>query len=869
MRVLLLFALNFCCICLSAQPGPTWEELNAKTLDDYKKGAYHESVRMADLALAAAEQERGLLSEQYITSLENKSHALSAIGNYLQSVKLSRKAAQLSFSLYTKPHLMQIETLHGLAKTQLDLGQYDSSEYSLKQAHLVFVLLPKDNKVHYDSAIWHISDLWVKVNALEATLYHRKGQIDKAIEIMEEQLRWLQDIYPDSYEKLDDYQTTLNNLGTYYNEIGQLEKSKIYALQYLSLLTKYDDKPIDKINAWQNLGSLYRSLENYDSALYYLNTAISEIEQDGLEKSKLYVILLNNLGTLYLDLDQTGLAVSLLNKSKELQDNKGALDSRVYKNTLYNLAEAFRWSGEYQEADSLYSELIKLIIDDVDHNFTYLSDVEKLSFYKSQLQFINDYKSFSLEISGLLNLQDSDDPYINPAVAGNLYNLQLSTKAIILNATKRMRNTILNGGDTSLIAAYVHWELAKNQLANQINNQLANPQSIDSLESTVELYEKWLINHSANFRKGFQREEISWRDVQRKLKEGEAAVELIRLVDGLAYAAVIVTPQTVEQPVISLIIGKNRKFLEDEFYANYRNSIAYQQKDTVSYGVFWKPIFQALKTNLGEAPREIYLSNDGIYNQINLNTLYNPATGNYVLDETNIHLITNTKELLTTRNEVDQNKTVMLFGNPEFTSHAEKGYSFTPLPGAADEVKSINDIMKSAEWQTETFIGAEASEHKINNINQPGILHIASHGYFKPNNELTNSNINQMLNSGIVLSANGEFEDGLLTAYEVMTHDYDATQLVVLSACETGLGTLNYGEGVYGLQRALRVAGTSNIIMSLWKVDDEATKLLMTQFYKYLTQGNDIRAAFVKAQQNIRDIYPDPYYWGAFILAGT
>ncbi|HYG18746.1 MAG TPA: CHAT domain-containing protein, partial [Ohtaekwangia sp.] len=112
-------------------------------------------------------------------------------------------------------------------------------------------------------------------------------------------------------------------------------------------------------------------------------------------------------------------------------------------------------------------------------------------------------------------------------------------------------------------------------------------------------------------------------------------------------------------------------------------------------------------------------------------------------------------------------------------------------------------------------------------------------------------------------------DDGILSAFEALSLNLDSTQLVVLSACETGLGTFHPGEGVYGLQRSLMAAGAENVLMSLWKVDDFATQALMTSFYQeWLQSPQDIRSAFRQAQRNIRKIRPQPYYWGAFVLSG-
>jgi CHAT domain-containing protein len=112
----------------------------------------------------------------------------------------------------------------------------------------------------------------------------------------------------------------------------------------------------------------------------------------------------------------------------------------------------------------------------------------------------------------------------------------------------------------------------------------------------------------------------------------------------------------------------------------------------------------------------------------------------------------------------------------------------------------------------------------------------------------------------------GTSENGILTAYEVMNLLLDNTEIVVVSACETGLGDVKNGEGVYGLQRAFQVAGSKAIIMSLWKVNDAATQELMSGFYKHFALTNNKQTAFKKAQLELKTKFKDPYFWGAFVM---
>lgn len=109
-------------------------------------------------------------------------------------------------------------------------------------------------------------------------------------------------------------------------------------------------------------------------------------------------------------------------------------------------------------------------------------------------------------------------------------------------------------------------------------------------------------------------------------------------------------------------------------------------------------------------------------------------------------------------------------------------------------------------------------------------------------------------------------EDGVLTADEISRMDLSKTKLVVLSACETGKGKVDPIDGVYGLQRAFKMAGAGTIVMSLWKVQDDTTSLIMTRFYSYLTDGIERHQALWKAMMDVKEKFPDPYYWAGFVM---
>lgn len=864
--------------------GQDWNSLNQKALDLYQKGKYSQAIKFADEALNAAKSEFGVNSEEYLSSLTNKAYAQYYSGEYQPALKNFLLLANISTRLYQLPHVAQMQAMIEVSKAYMNLAQYDSAEYYLDIGKNIYFNIPKTNKEHYDSAIVEIFDSSLKLSATEASLMHKKGQLTRAITVLLELSYSVQQVYPDTYTEMADYRTIVNNLTTYYNEGLFLSQAKKYALEYYDLVQDESD-PFNRIYAFQNLGSIYRNLESYDSAEYYWRQGLKLVNRSNYKETYIHTVLLNNLGELYAELETYDSAIKVLLKSLSIQMSNESVSPPLFRTTRFNLAECYHWNGEYATADSIYEDLVEEWITEIIDNFSYLSDNEKMSFYKNQQYFLDHYRSFALEITGILPIQESEEPYIDSQVPGKLYDLQLTTKAIILNASKKMRTRILNSGNSELANNYRIWEEQKYLLANALISAERSEKELQIMQKSLDDMERYLIRNSNSFKSGFKFERVNWKQIQQKLGPGEAAVEMVRLIDGLIYGALILTPETTDQPILTLVMSTRSKHLERQFYQNYYNSIVYKIEDSLSYKTYWQPIMDTLINAMHDKkiPNKIYFSNDGIYNRINPNTLKNPSSGNYVIDETEVILLTNTREILEPKKKIQPaEKWATLVGRPKFSlsdsdttagsGRSARGEVFQDLPGTGKEVEAIDQLLKQSEWKTQVLTGADASEHELRKIEQAHVLHIASHGYFDPKVEDEQNSLAEiMIGSGIALAGVNdpvtENGDGLLSAFEMIAMDLDSTELVILSACETGKGASN-GEGVYGLQRALKVAGAQHMIMSLWKVDDTATQELMTEFYKQWTLNNDLRKGFLEAQKKLRERYPDPYYWGAFVLAG-
>ena len=415
--------------------------------------------------------------------------------------------------------------------------------------------------------------------------------------------------------------------------------------------------------------------------------------------------------------------------------------------------------------------------------------------------------------------------------------------------------------------------------------------------------EKELSLKSTLFASEFEKKQIKWTDVQSTLAENEAAIEIIRIRknlknDSILYASLIVEPTVGVSP--KLVLLSNGDVLEDKGFKTYKNSIVYKIDDRKSYDLFWKDINDALPKNT----KNIFLSADGVYNKVNIATLYDTGKKEYVIEKYSLRLLSNTRELVEKSDEPNPNNTAQIFGYPAYNLNnvvtADAGgvadsegmrYSFgdnvSELPGTLVELNNITAIMDQKAWEYNSFTRDKANEVNIKKLQSPKIFHVATHGFFLediPVSEDENAGtasrsqrFNPLMRSGLLFAGSENTirdedipgdEDGILTAYEAMNLNLDNTDIVIMSACETGLGEVKNGEGVYGLQRAFIVAGAQNLIMSLWKVNDETTQLLMSEFYNQWFSGKSKTDAFNEAILKVKKDFAKPYYWGAFVILG-
>ena len=789
-----------------------------------------------------------------------------------------KKSESLALSVIAKSSgqpVLLAEASFQLARLRQQMGKYKEAELNFKEAIEGYKRLQSPElKQVYNSF---------------ATFYMTLGNYGAAEKIY-------LDLLNDSQTSAGLLLAVKQNLAAIYQQTLRYEEAERLLNEVLEADKKtIGEKHPDFAISLQNLAALYQVMGNFEKAKALYVQAMEVDSQNGGNQTLSYANKMANLGTIYQETNEPQKARMMLESALKIRETMLGKDHPDYMYTLYNLAALNQGLGEYVAAAPLYKQVSVFYLKQIKELFPALSDYEKTAYFNKVSKVINDYEEFVIQYQQKDNMALSE-----------LFDFRLETKALLLNASTKVRNTILNSGNPDLIAKFTEWLQHKEKLAHLASLTLEEKKSqqkvIDENQEKANELEKWLSTQSELFAGEFNKQPITWQDIRRALKPGEAAIEMIRISpskDSAMYAALILRP---EQAAPSLLVFANGNKMEGRQFSYYSNTMRFAIDNRISYQLYWQPFETFLKD-----VTTVYFSADGVYNKINPLTLYDGQKNQYLIDRLTVRLLSNIRELLQVPEALALKPSASLFGYPDFRS-AQRLPDQTnavvarntaasqivrngvaDLPGTKEEVISIEQILKKNQWSVTSNLYKEASEEKLKGISSPDILHIATHGFFIPEKEnettivyskdISLASDNPLTRSGLLLAGveknikgtttnQPEEEDGILTALEVMNLNLDHTDLVVLSACETGSGEIRNGEGVYGLQRAFLVSGANNLIMSLWKVNDEATQELMIGFYTHLLSAKDKSVAFHQAQLELKKKYESPFYWGAFVLIG-
>lgn len=814
-----------------------------------------------------------------VTPVAQNTIALKLAAVY-QSVGDWKKSEALFESVVKKSNNLpdvQAEGFYQLARLRQQMGKYKEAEINYQEALAADKRLrsPELNQV-YNSF---------------ATFYIALGNYSAAESIY-------QDLLNDPQTSSSLINAVKQNLAAIYQQTLRYDKAELLLKEVLDSDRKIiGEKHQDFAISLQNLAALYQMRGHFEKARELYLQALEVDKLNGGDQTLSYANKAANLGTVYQEIGDTNKALQLLESALKIRERILGKDHPDYMYTIYNLSVLKKGLGEFVAAAPLFHQVSDFYLKQIKEIFPSLSDFEKTAYLNKINKVIDDYEEF------VVRYQQND-----PVALSQLFNFRLETKALLLNASVKVRNTILASGNIDLQTKFGEWLQLKEKLARFVSMTLEEKQGqqkvIEESQQKANQLEKWLSSQSEVFEGEFTKQPITWQEVKKALRPGEAAIEMIRLSlekDSVIYAALVLRP---ELPGPVLMTFRNGKSMEEREFSYYTNTIRFHITNDRSYALYWQPI-EILLRNV----TTVYFSADGVYNKINPLTLYDAQKNQYLLDRVTVRLLSNLREITTTPRTLSSTPSASLFGFPDFRSNKALSavnvgaltrntaiseivkHGVADLPGTKEEVLNIETLLKKNHWIVNSYLNKEASEDKVKSIRSPDILHIATHGFFIPENEgdapivySKNGSLsfdNPLTRSGLLLAGVEKNltdesstpdalpeEDGILTALEVMNLNLDHTDLVILSACETGAGKIRNGEGVYGLQRAFLVSGANNLVMSLWKVSDEATEELMIGFYTNYLVSKDKVAAFRQAQLDLKKKYDAPFYWGAFVLIG-
>jgi CHAT domain-containing protein/Tfp pilus assembly protein PilF len=858
------------------------------------EGKYAEAEELYRKALKINEKKQGKTHPDVANILSNIGVVYHKQAKDIEAEQLFIKALKIFEDTYGNNHWKVTNVMNNLAAVYLVEGKYHEAEVLARK---VLAILEKNNGPENPEVAFPLNSL--------ARVYELQGNYTETEKIYKRVLRINEKTYTENHPEVA---TTLHNISALYFLTKRYAEADSVARKSLAIYEKVlgPEHPL-LVSTLDNLANIFMVQKKFGEAETLCNRAISiGLKSFGQDHPWIGMSYLN-LGKIYEKMNKYEESSRFYEKSLNIYEkSRGEYHPDMVK-PLINLARVYVFLEKFTESEILFRKANMNQLAQIDRYFPGMSENEKEKFY-SVLK--NNFELFTDFAIRRMNK--------NPEIINDLLNLQLSTKALILNSTNKVRKRILNGNDEELKNKYKKWIYLKefiNRSSSLTQDRLQRRNiNLDSLEKTANEIEKELSEKSEIFAKEFDKKRTTWKELQSKLKDNEAALEIIRyrlhereFTDSVLYAVIILTKKMKNHPeIVILNDGKN---MEGSYLQAYLGML--QLEDRASYNHYFSKIENALPANISK----IYLSPDGVYNRINLLTLKKP-NGKYLIEKFDIRTVGNLKDIIQpsfgSKMKSSIDNTAELFGYPNYNLNESyrvkdtmisgkerdtpfqrmndlQRFALVDLPGTKVEVMEIQNLFLKRKWGINAHLGDDALEEKIKSLVNPKVLHLATHGFFledagydKINSPIPVSESfydNPLLRSGLLFAGakltidgerpeNLESDNGILTAYEAMNLNLDNTDLVVLSACQTGLGAIRNGEGVYGLQRSFYIAGAKTIIMSLWSVRDDATQELMTDFYsKWLSTG-DKHTAFREAQMKMKAKYKFPFFWGAFVMIG-
>ena len=834
------------------------KSLNRLATYHYYLGNYSEAIRIGTESLNICKKTFGEEHPDYANSLINLASYNAAFGNYTEAINLGKQSVEINKKIHGTEHPDYAESLNKLASYNYFLGNYTEAIRLGTQAVEIFKKTLGEEHYNYATALSNL-----------ANYNSALGNYTEAVRLDKQTLEIYKKILGENHP---DYASSLNNLATFHYYLGNYSEAIRLGTESMEIRKKVNgENHPEYATSLSNLASYNSTLGNYNEAISLGTQAMQIVKKVYGEERREYATSLNNLAIYNYHHGNNTEAIRLGIQALELRKKVLGEQHPEYAQSLNNLARYNFVAGNKTKAAELFNDYYALCLSYILNNFATMTYNERSNFWNQYSYFFSDY---IVEIA-------HEVP--SPQQTSLAYNGQLLLKGLTLNTEIEIQKLIEQSNDPSFANRYNqirHYRTLLDKLYQiPINHRTMN---VDSLRQIIENEERLLLQNCTELGDYTTNISIKWEDVQKKLKSNDLAVEFASFEDlekNRIYCA-LVLKKGMKAPEMVRLFSKTdlQNIKEGDFY-----------KTSQLYNLVWKPLQKYL-----EDVKNVYFSPCGKFHSVGIEYMPDDE-GKIFAEKYAAYRLSSTRELAL-RHTVNTNKRALTCGGIIYGLMGDEGENnrgvASYIKGSKLESEAVSNLLKSAGYRVTVLTGNYATEESFKNYSGLGIsiMHIGTHGFYVRQNELENMGIkvfsddrqsheDRSLSSSGLLFAGANIsldndtrrdipdgvDDGILTAKEISRLDFKGLDLVVLSACQSGLGEVT-GEGVFGLQRGFKKAGAQTLVMSLWNVSDEATQLLMTEFFKNLTSGMPKREAFVSAQKVVRQKFPHPGLWAAFVM---
>ena len=610
--------------------------------------------------------------------------------------------------------------------------------------------------------------------------------------------------------------------------------------------------------AYSNLGGYYVGIKDYANALIYFNKSLNIREKDAsTNKLQLFQTYLN-LAETYQLLNQEDKALSYALKTIAMSQKMEEIGESVLSSSYNTAGWIYFQKGEYVKAYSYAKKSFDIMLKNRDNYFVQLNAIDKEHYIKDREKII-----FLLIESAYL----SEDATLTKSVVNDW----LRYKGSLFDSENRIASLYHHTANSQIRGKIDKLTEERRRLANYYQSDSKNLKAIGELEDKISTIIKELSVESEL--DGL--DNIEYKMIAEQLKSDELYIDFARIAENYFVFTID------NQGVVSLqfINTKKRERINRaimSFRKEMKRASKLSSKENLS------TLYRLLMKIFVEEPqwrskKSYIISTDGLLNLLPFETLYMAERKSYLIEEKSIRYIPSGKEFIRLYKNRESHSTeqIVLFSNPNFDSQISSSkrdnrlissslqkMRFSKLLGTKKEAEAIKKILHGRDIKE--YTQSEATEANLLKVVQPKILHIATHGFF-----IKSRLPNPMLKSGIALAGANKNIAGVVTALKLSGLNLKGTELVVLSACETGLVNVNSTDSVSGLSKAFIQSGAKDIVVSLWSVSDMGTKEFMKLFYKEIAKEKSYLEALREAKiEMIKQGIPI-FIWSPFIMNGV